>query len=216
MSQGHPAGQCIACFTSLVEGIDIYELFTTSDVLCPACRSQLVPCRQTIHVDGLSVYALYWYNEGMSTLMHRIKALYDESLVKVFHKDLQYAMAWKYRKSYKVCVPSSDVKTKERGFHAVQEMFKPWDVQDDFVKKDVKQSLQTAQDRRLIADSIHLKHSNIVHHSHILLVDDVCTTGSSLKACHDLLKTEVNSVSIVVLALHTSWRLSGSLTIKKK
>lgn len=137
--------------------------------------------------------------------MHRIKELYDESLVKVFHNDLRIRLAWKYRKSYKVCVPSSYLKTQERGFHAVQGMYKPWDVQDDFAKEDVKQSLKSAFDRRMIADSIRLKHPSAAKHPHILLVDDVCTTGSSLKACHDLLKTEANKVSIMVLALHTSW-----------
>ena len=194
----------------------MYELFTTMDVLCPECRSKLVPCRQTINIDGMNVYALYWYNEGMSALMHRIKSLYDESLVKVFHNDLRFALAWKYRKSCKVCVPSSSQRTQKRGFHAVQGMFKPWDVLDVFVKEDVKQSLNSAQDRRRIADAIQLKHANRCAHPHVLLVDDVCTTGSSLKACHDLLKNEENRVSIVVLALHTSWDRNGSLTINKK
>ena len=216
LSQGHPAGQCIACFKSLVEGLDLYELFTTNDILCSECRSKLRPCKKTINVDGLSVYALYWYNEGMSELMHRIKELYDESLVKVFHNDLRYYLAWKYRKCYKVCVPSSEMKTQERGFHAVQRMYEPWSVQDAFVKEDVKQSLKSALDRRLIANAIKLKDPSIRKHRKILLVDDVCTTGSSLKACHDLLKNEENTVSIVVLALHTSWDQKGSLTIKKK
>ncbi len=148
--------------------------------------------------------------------MHRIKELYDESLVKVFHNDLRYYLAWKYRKNYKVCVPSSEMKTRERGFHAVQGMFEPWDVQDTFVKEDVKQSLKSASDRRLIANAIKLKDPSIRKHHKILVVDDVCTTGSSLKACHDLLMNEGNSVSIVVLALHTSWDHKGSLTIKKK
>lgn len=148
--------------------------------------------------------------------MHRIKEFYDESLVKVFHNDLRYRMAWKYRKSYKVCVPSSEMKTRERGFHAVQGMFEPWDVQDAFVKEDVKQSLKSALDRRLIANAIKLKDPNTRKYRKILLVDDVCTTGSSLKACHDLLKNEETTVSIMVLALHTSWDQKGSLTIKKK
>ena len=148
--------------------------------------------------------------------MHRIKELYDESLVKVFHNDLRYSLAWTYRKSYKVCVPSSEMKTQERGFHAVQGMFEPWSVQNAFVKEDVKQSLKSALDRRLIANAIKLKDPSIRKNRKILLVDDVCTTGSSLKACYDLLKNEENSVSIVVLALHTSWDLNGSLTIKKK
>lgn len=185
--------------------MDVYELFTSTDILCPECRSKLRPCKKKIRVEDMEVYALYWYNEGMSALMHRIKELYDESLVKVFHNDLRFTLTWKYRKSYKVCVPSSCLKTQERGFHAVLGMYKPWDVQDDFVKEDVKQSLKSASDRRMIAESIKLKHLSAPMHPHILLVDDVCTTGSSLKACYDLLKNEKNKVSIMVLALHTSW-----------
>jgi predicted amidophosphoribosyltransferase len=169
-----------------------------------------------IQIDGMNVYALYWYNDGMSMLMHRIKELYDESLVKVFHKDLRYSLAWKYRKSYKVCVPSSNEKTSERGFHAVIGMFKPWDVHNDFEKDDVKQSLKSALDRRRIKEAIKLKHPSSNKHTNIVLVDDVCTTGSSLKACYDLLKNDENSVAIVVLAMHTIWDTQGSLTIKKK
>ena len=65
-------------------------------------------------------------------------------------------------------------------------------------------------------NAIKLKDPNTRKYRKILLVDDVCTTGSSLKACHDLLKNEENTISIVVLALHTSWDQKGSLTIKKK
>ena len=213
---GHPAGQCIVCFKSLIDGLNLYELIMTRDLLCADCRSLLVPCGKHFQVQGMDVYALYWYNEGMSTLMHRIKELYDESLVKVFHKDLRNPLVWKYRKCYKVCVPSSIEKTRERGFHVVMGIFKPWNLNDDFVKADVKQSLMHVEARRKIADSIELKNKHVKNHAHILLLDDVCTTGSSLKACSDLVKTAENKVSIVVLALHTSWDKQCSLTINKK
>lgn len=204
------------CFKALVDGLNLYELIVTHDILCLECRSLLKPCRKHIQVQGMDIYALYWYNEGMSALMHRIKELYDESLVKVFNNDLHTTLAWKYRMCYKVCVPSSIEKTNERGFHAVMGMYKPWHVNNDFVKADVKQSLQHADARRKIAHSIVLKNKHVMNHAHILLLDDVCTTGSSLKACYDLVKTAENRVSIMVLALHTSWDKHGSLTINKK
>jgi len=60
----------------------------------------------------------------------------------------------------------------------------------DILYKDncVEQKLQNFQQRKEINKYIHIKNESLIENKKILLIDDVITSGSTLKCCIDLIK----------------------------
>jgi len=207
MCRNSNTGECLVCFKSVVEGLDLLELIFKNDVLCGNCRKKLIKINRKFDVEGLSVHTIYQYNDVIEKWMYQIKESKDETLGKCFLYSLSRKIEKAYRGYILVMVPSSIEKTQERGFHAVSKMFESVKLEkrDCFRKDNIKQSKLNRTERQHILDSIHLIDSSIKTYQKILLVDDVCTTGSSLKACYQLLKTDENKVDIFVIAMNEAW-----------
>ena len=70
-------------------------------------------------------------------------------------------------------------------------------------RKDFHQSqtlLNRWQRQENVAKSFQLKDGSLLHHKHVLLIDDVCTTGATLAACANALK-EIEGIRVSVLTL---------------
>jgi ComF family protein len=213
MCRNSNTGECLVCFKPIVEGLDLLELIFKNDVLCGNCRKKLIKIDRAFNVEGLTVHTIYQYNDVIEKWMYQIKESKDETLGKCFLYGLSRKIEKAYRGYILVMVPSSIEKTQERGFHAVSKMFESVKLEkrDCFRKDNIKQSKLNRTERQHILDSIHLIDSSIKTYQKILLVDDVCTTGSSLKACYQLLKTDENKVDILVIAMNDAWIKKSSL-----
>lgn len=200
-------GECLVCFKSVLEGLDLFELLVYDDVLCGKCRKQLVSLNRSYNVNGLNVFAFYRYNKVLEKWMYQFKENKDETLGKCFIYNLKKRIEREYRGYVLVMVPSSTEKTLERGFHTLSTLFSSINLErrDCLIKDNIKQSKLNRFERYEIKESIHCVDSTIRLCPKILLVDDVCTTGSSLRACYDLIKTELNDVKICVIGLNESW-----------
>lgn len=213
MCRDSNTGECLVCFKPVIEGLDLLELIFKNDVLCGNCRKKLIKINREFDVEGLNVHTIYQYNNVLEKWMYQIKESKDETLGKCFLYGLSKKIEKAYRGYILVMVPSSIEKTQERGFHAVSKMFESVKLEkrNCFSKDNIKQSKLNRADRQHILDSIHLIDSSIKDNQKILLVDDVCTTGSSLKACYQLLKTDDNKVDILVIAMNDAWIKKSSM-----
>jgi len=213
MCRNSNTGECLVCFKPIVEGLDLLELIFKNDVLCGHCRKKLIRVDRKFDVEGLNVHTIYQYNDTLEKWMYQIKESKDETLGKCFLYGLSRKIEKAYRGYILVMVPSSIEKTQERGFHAVSKMFESVKLEkrNCFRKDNIKQSKLKRTERQHILDSIHLIDSSIKDNQKILLVDDVCTTGSSLKACYQLLKTDKNKVDILVIAMNDAWIKKSSM-----
>lgn len=207
MRRDSNTGECLVCFKPIVEGLDLFELLFTNDILCGHCRKKLIKLDRIYDVEGLKIHTIYQYNDVIEKWMYQIKESKDETLGKCFLYGLSKKIEKAYRGYVLVMVPSSIEKTQERGFHAVSKIFASVDLdkRNCFIKDNIKQSKLNRIERQHVYNAIHLIDSSIKECKKILLVDDVCTTGSSLKACVELLKTDENQVDILVIALNDTW-----------
>jgi len=201
-TKSHPV--CLNCFCDLTDGIDLLDLFRKDDVLCGYCRQQFKLCRKSVQVCGETVYAYYEYDSFFEKLIYQVKENNDETLAPVFLHP--YIRDLKKRCLHKtlVLVPSSIKKLESRGFDALRCMIQAVDrdMICPFEKDDIKQSQRNVVQRSKIKNHIRLIHPEWITGKDIVLIDDVCTTGYSLKACIDLLKPLANSIIVIVLAMH--------------
>lgn len=152
----------------------------------------------------MSVYGLYEYESFFEKLIFQVKESRDVTLAPVFlHPHISVLRKLCQNKTI-ILVPSSAKKLKSRGFDALALFYEKLgcDLLTPFEKDDVKQSQRSAMMRSRIKNHIRLVHPELIQDKDIVLLDDVCTTGYSLKACVDLIKPLAKSVSIVVLAIH--------------
>ncbi len=213
MRRNSNTGECLVCFKPVVEGLDLYELILKDDILCGNCRKKLIKLNRIYDVNGLMVHTIYQYNDVLEKWMYQIKESKDETLGKCFLYDLSKKIEKAYRGYVLVMVPSSIEKTQERGFHPLTKMFESigLDKRNCFIKDNIKQSKLNRIERQHVYDSIHLIDPTIKDVHKLLLVDDVCTTGSSLKACVDLLKTDDNEIKILVIGMNEMWIKNSSM-----
>jgi competence protein ComFC len=159
---------------------------------------------KTVQVKGMSVYALYLYDDFMEECMFQIKEKKDQTLASIFLYPYQTKLRNVFKNKMIIAVPSSNHKTNERGFHALEKMFNPlgYPMHHVFTKDDIKQSTLNLNQRLEVSKHIHLVNPSIVCGQDVILIDDVCTTGSSLLACYDALRPLVASINIVVIAIY--------------
>ena len=83
-----------------------------------------------------------------------------------------------------------------------------------YKKKDIKQSSATKSQRSQIKNVLSLKQLYPLPKKKILLVDDVCTTGSTLLAAKPLIHPDC----MFVLAAHPLWILANqeNIVVKSK
>ena len=110
----------------------------------------------------------------------------------------------KYFGYYIVCIPSSLEDDKKRGFNHVEEIFKLLNLNYINVlrkKFAFKQSDLPKKEREKIIDKLEVIDGLKIKDKKILLVDDVLTTGSSIKSAIRLItKYHPQDIKVLVLA----------------
>lgn len=193
---------CLWCLNPLYHDSTLFDLFIPLRMLCHACHAKIPKNTFTYSLEELQCESMVLYDQEIEQLLFRYKEDGDLPLAPTF-----FFYARKKFKKYKNCVfvlmPSSSEKTRERGFHALEFMISKYITSYCLPLKktqNVKQSEQSAQSRKNISKSIVLSDLSIIENKHIILIDDVCTTGSTLLSAYKLIKPHAQSVRAFTFA----------------
>lgn len=182
---------------------------------CDACllrvwHPRLLNCPASLrYLDGC--YALTDYHGSARRILHDLKYRGKESRA----ASCQYFLArfpWQERLQavdFVVPVPLSPEKKEKRGYNQVDLIFQPWaekhwSWQDILQRRRLTQSqwrLKREERQHNVQHAFSVRPGVDVAGKHILLVDDIFTTGATLDACAQALKQKkAASVTGLVIA----------------
>lgn len=168
---------------------------------CPQCLGNVWHPRQLSRKANAYLDACYCvcdYRGPVKAILQRLK--YDRAVkYERAAYELLAQFPWMERLrhiQYAVPVPLAPEKEKKRGFNQAEVLFRSW-AEQHWQWRNGLQRVRSTQaqwhlDRSERADNVkrafEVKGSFAVQHTHILLVDDIYTTGVTMEACAQALK----------------------------
>lgn len=162
--------------------------------MCLDCRRSL---QQANHP-----HVLYIYNDFFKELLYRYKGLGDLALAPIFLEAHKSILKKRYKGYTLVVVPSYSEDNIRRGFAFLPWIYKELDLPiiSPFIKQ-IPYKQASSKHREEIKDVIVFKDQVYLKDKKLLLVDDVMTSGHTLKTCKKLLETQQpKKIDYLVLA----------------
>lgn len=158
---------------------------------CLSCLREILPVLQIFTFHRIEVFTLYEYDEKMQSLIYQLKGCYDIEISDVFLCRYYRELSLYFFDYYMVPIPSYHEDDEQREFNHVEEIFKYLKLPMIKVLEKCavfKQASHHKKERSEIAKFIRfIGKTEQIKNKKILIVDDVFTTGSTLKACIDLI-----------------------------
>lgn len=182
---------CKLCFKDIKDN-SINYIFGAKYSLCDECYKKLEPKFLRFKVDGVDAVAIYEYTEDLKGLIYQFKGCFDYELKDTFLDRFKFLLKTHFYDYLAVPVPSYKDDDIVRNFNHVEEAFKGLGIK--IIKaiektKRIKQSDRHKNERGDIGNYLRLVETQKLDKKKILLVDDIYTTGSTIKACLKLLKS---------------------------
>ena len=197
---------CKLCFKDIKDN-SINAILGKKYSLCPNCYKKLEPKFLSFKVDGVSGISIYEYNDDLKGLIYQFKGCYDFELKDIFLDRFKWAIKARFYDYLAVPVPSYKDDDLIREFNHVEEAFGGLGIKYAKViekTKRIKQCDQHKNDRAKIGNFLRIVNGEQIYKKKILLVDDIFTTGSTIKACISLLKQyQPKKIKVLVLCKTT-------------
>ena len=192
---------CKKCFKEINEAT-IHNLLYKNVDLCHDCLIELSPVLNEFKIGDVDAMNIYWYNEKIQEILYQFKGCKDIELKNTF---FDYYYDWlniKFKKYTIIPAPSTKDNDQERGFNQVLEMCENFKMPMMCIVHKLGNELQhnlNSKDRAKISNSMIIDDVDLSRKK-ILIVDDVYTTGSTVKSMIELIK-EKNPKKIKVLVM---------------
>lgn len=164
----------------------------SNNAVCSRCYEEIIPKFRKFKVDDVKGLAIYDYDEKIQSLIYQLKGCFDIEIAQIFLERFKRELRFRYMDYCLIPVPSFEEEDIQREFNHVVEIFKSLKLTmlNIVVKtKPFKQALNTKRERRDIKRYLSLKENLDLSKKKILIVDDVFTTGSTVRAVIELIKT---------------------------
>lgn len=210
------AGLICKCNVCANDGPNLYR-----GAICQTMAVQSIVDRQlAFNYEHQSAFAYRWRGDKDRDAISRLWDQYKggrgtpelASLIAVLLLEFvtEYCPNFLSRIDVIVSVPPDPIRNEQRGFDPVGEVFKIFasltciPMVDGLLKKDRGDSLRRMNDQQRAAATRNM-YSFVgkydLRHLNVLLVDDVITTGNTIKNCGRLLKNQGEATEIKVLSL---------------
>lgn len=180
------------------------RLFDKDICICSKCQNELEPKFIRFKINGYKATSIYDYTPFIKNLIYTYKGCFDYEMNEVFLNLFFKEIKLKY-KGYKIIpIPSYYKDDETRGFNHVVEAFKRLDLELlQIIKKTAhhKQADRGFNDRKEINKYLVLKSNISLEKQRVLIVDDIYTTGATMKAAINLVeKLNPREIKVLVLA----------------
>ena len=191
---------CLMCGKDLFTSGTIEEILFRDDLLCSNCRSKWVENKKDIKLGPYIVKSSWEYNDAFRSTLIQYKECYDEALKDVFLYPERKKIRHYLRGYTLILMPSTKEKLEERGFSHLKFMFSSLKLPmlEPFITES-NQKGKTLKERKEIGQTMYLK-ENIHLPYKIALVDDVYTTGSTLRAALSNIDAKTHKIKIYTVA----------------
>lgn len=197
--------RCLICNRDRSRHQDFYHWIHSDTLLCGDCQLQLNPVETVRMLDDMKVHILYEYNGFLENLLFQYKEGQDVALRQMFFWDYRHQIRKQFKGRTILLMPSSEAKNRERGFHALKEMSAVIHLptlQPFRKRSDHKQSLLSYEQRQHISKFMDWQLDAEFSKRKVLLVDDVVTTGATLRAAYKLLPQSIKKAEALVCCAH--------------
>ena len=180
---------CKICF-SQIKKRGINSLFNNSSI-CQKCFNEFEVICKLESIEGVKTLFLYSYNDYLKKLIYQFKGCYDIELRNVFLERYLLILKIIFYGYHIVCVPSSKIDNEKRKFNHVEEIASTLNLPIlNCLEKisDDKQSNKRKDQRDKIKNHIRIINQDVLKNKKILIIDDIFTTGNTLKTCIDLVR----------------------------
>ena len=194
---------CKICFKT-IKIDDFCRLFTKNTCICAACQELLEPKFISFKVDNYKALSVYEYSDYIKNLIYLYKGCFDYEMREVFlnlyYKELRII----YSGFIAIPIPSFKEDDEIRGFNHVVEAFNSLGLEMmPIIVKTAhhKQAERTAKKRKEINKFLALSESYDLTNKKVLLIDDIYTTGSTIRSAINLIeKLHPKEIRVLVLA----------------
>lgn len=196
--------RCLICFQPIHREVFLITMVANPHI-CIHCFRKFKVIYKKTRLENCCLTILYQYTDFFKSLLFQYKGQYDYALAKVFLDPYIYELHKQYSDFIVAPCPSSRLQNEKRGFAPMEEIAKTLKLPlfTGLCKLDeYKQSDQHYKVRDKIKDHIGIQGGEILVNKKVLLIDDVLTSGNTLKTCVALLKGyHPKQVDILVLSV---------------
>lgn len=194
---------CKMCFKE-IKNNSFHFLVNNKKYICSECMKKLEPKFYEYRILGYDTLSIYKYDDVIKNKIFEYKGCEDLELNNIFISFLYEELKIRYKNFVIVPVPSYKEKDEKRGYNHVIEIFKILNLEiiNCIVKtENIDQKELNFKERQNISKFLTLNKDVNLDNKKILLVDDIITTGASVKACIKLLeKYKFKELKILTIA----------------
>lgn len=187
---------CKRCLQRLPRTEQAYQRQNVTEMAVLGLPADMVRAGKVMHVDKAAAFLFYEKDHPIQQLIHRMK--YADQPELGFQLGRQAALEFQYADFFDeidliIPMPLHPKRLRERGYNQSEYIARgisevtgiPVDTTHvTRVRNTPKQALQTGEQRKTnVADAFAVQYPEQLYHKHILLVDDLITTGETMRAC---------------------------------